>query len=91
MIWQLLQVRRLYGTPLIMIGRMWPGLVQWAKDHMLGVDLADPIDFTIPRCVADRNEALAIIREYHEQWLREGAPMEEPALGSGQSAQQSGP
>jgi len=25
MIWQLLQVRRLYGTPLIMIGRMWPG------------------------------------------------------------------
>ena len=83
MIWQLLQVRRLYGTPLIMIGRMWPELVQWAKDHMLGVEphLADPIDFTIPRCVADRDEALAIIREYHEQWVQDRASMKEPAAG----------
>ena len=38
------------------------------------------------RCAADRDEALALIREYHEQWLREGAPMEEPAVGPSQSA-----
>ena len=76
-----------------MIGRMWPGLVQWAKDHMLEVEphLADPIDFTIPRCVADRDEALAIIRDYHEQWLPEGALMGEPPLGSSPSAPQRGP
>jgi hypothetical protein len=86
-------VRRLYGTPLIMIGRMWPDFVQWAKDHMLGVEphLADPIDFAIPRCVADRDAALAIIRQYYEQWLREGAPMEEPAVDSSHSLPQSGP
>jgi predicted Rossmann-fold nucleotide-binding protein len=26
MIWQLLQVRHLTDTPLILVGRMWPGL-----------------------------------------------------------------
>src|SRR5262245_25490790 len=77
MIWQLLQVRQLYGTPLIMIGRMWPGLVEWAREHMLGIEphLADPADFAIPRCVADVAEAMAIIREYHGQWARERTAM----------------
>jgi hypothetical protein len=28
MIWQLLQVRHLRNTPLILVGRMWPGLVE---------------------------------------------------------------
>jgi len=81
MIWQLLQVRKLYGTPLIMIGRMWPQFVQWAKDHMLGVEphLADPVDLDIPRCVAGVDEAIAIIREYHTQWVRDRAA----AKGSG--------
>jgi hypothetical protein len=43
MIWQLLQVRRLYGTPLIMIGRMRPDLVQWAKTTCSASRLTWPI------------------------------------------------
>ncbi len=31
MIWQLLQVRHLQDTPLILVGKMWPGLVDWAR------------------------------------------------------------
>jgi uncharacterized protein (TIGR00730 family) len=70
MVWQLLQVRGLYGTPLIMIGRMWTDLIEWAKAHMLGSasPLASPVDLTIPRCVGSIDEALAIIREYHAHW-----------------------
>src|SRR6185369_1179969 len=31
MIWQLLQVRHLRDTPLVFVGAMWKGLVDWAK------------------------------------------------------------
>jgi len=73
MIWQLLQVRHLEGTPLIFVGRMWPGLVEWARSAMLSVDppLASPADFDIQRCVADADEAIAIVRAHRERWLVE--------------------
>jgi len=83
MIWQLLQVRNLTGTPLIMIGRMWPELVEWSRRHMLGVqpNLANADDLAIPRCVPGVEEAVAIIREYHEHWLRDRAAAQETADG----------
>jgi uncharacterized protein (TIGR00730 family) len=51
--WQLLQVRKLYNTPLIVVGKMWGELVEWGRCSMLreGNELASDIDFTIPRCV----------------------------------------
>jgi uncharacterized protein (TIGR00730 family) len=71
MVWQLLQVRHLEGVPLIFVGRMWHGLVDWARASMLHADppLASPEDFRIPRCVADADEAVAIVREHRERWL----------------------
>ena len=83
MIWQLLQVRNLSGTPLIMVGRMWPELVEWARRSMLGIEpnLANPVDLDIPRCVPGVEEAVAIIRQYHEQWLRDRATARGPAGG----------
>src|SRR4029450_1598563 len=35
MVWQLLQVNHLHGTPLILVGRMWADLVRWARDSLL--------------------------------------------------------
>jgi uncharacterized protein (TIGR00730 family) len=71
LIWQLLQVRHLEDRPLILIGGMWPGLVAWARQSMLSTDppLADASDMAIPRCVANADEALAIVRECHAAWL----------------------
>src|SRR5262245_15223331 len=71
MIWQLLQVRHLRGTPLILVGQMWPGLVEWARASMLSTDppLAGAADMAIPRCVATGNEAITLIREHHARWL----------------------
>jgi len=65
LIWQLLQVNHLRQTPLILVGQMWPGLVQWARESMLTTDppLANAADLDIPRCVASADEAIAIIRE----------------------------
>jgi uncharacterized protein (TIGR00730 family) len=71
MIWQLLQVRHLENTPLIMVGKMWPGLIEWARSAMLSLDtpLANAEDINIPLCVANAEEAIAIIRERHSHWL----------------------
>jgi predicted Rossmann-fold nucleotide-binding protein len=73
MIWQLLQVKHLIDTPLILVGRMWPGLIEWARDAMLGTDaeMASPADMTIPRCVANADEAIALLREHHAAWRRQ--------------------
>jgi len=73
MIWQLLQVGHLRGVPLILVGKMWPGLIEWARRSLLSMDppLANPEDMNIPRCAASADEALEIIREYHDQWLRD--------------------
>lgn len=73
MIWQLLQVGHLQNTPLILIGKMWSGLVEWARTAMLATDppLANAEDFSIPRCVATADEAIALIRDHHGKWLSE--------------------
>jgi len=70
MIWQLLQVRHLQDTPLILVGKMWPGLIDWARSSMLSFDppLANSEDMTIPRCAANGDEAIALIRECHAAW-----------------------
>ena len=72
MIWQLLQVRHLGDTPLILVGKMWPDLVAWARATMLSTDppLASAEDMDIPRCVASGDEAIALLREHHHRWLR---------------------
>ena len=69
--WQLLQVRKLYKTPLILVGKMWAGLVEWGRQSMLqkGNELASDIDFTIPHCVNTIDECLALIRENRAAWL----------------------
>src|SRR5215213_4684077 len=63
--WQLLQVRKIYNTPLILIGKMWVGLVEWARQAMLieGSELASDVDFEIPHCVKTIEETVALIRE----------------------------
>ena len=76
MVWQLLQVRHLEDTPLILVGKMWPGLVEWARHSMIAGDqpLASASDMGIPKCVADADEAVSLLRTYHASWLtRDGS------------------
>ncbi len=70
MVWQLLQVRHLHDVPLVLVGRMWRALVEWAHQYMLrpGFELASPADMTIPRCVDGAAEAVALIRDRHATW-----------------------
>jgi uncharacterized protein (TIGR00730 family) len=81
MIWQLLQVKHLEHTPLILVGRLWPGLVEWVRSSMLSFEtpLINAEDVDIPICVANADEAIAIIRQYREQWAARNAPQARPA------------
>jgi uncharacterized protein (TIGR00730 family) len=81
MVWQLLQVKHLRDTPLILIGRMWPGLVEWVHGAMVGADppLASADDVAIPQCVANADEAIAIVGGRHEAWRRQHLEAVSPA------------
>lgn len=70
MIWQLLQVRHLENVPLIFVGKMWGGLVEWARTNMLDpkLQLANAEDFNIPICLENADEAIALVRGLHEKW-----------------------
>jgi uncharacterized protein (TIGR00730 family) len=70
MIWQLLQVRHVDNVPLILVGKMWRGLVEWAKVSMLDprLALANPEDLQIPTCLDTADEAIAVVRDLHGKW-----------------------
>jgi uncharacterized protein (TIGR00730 family) len=70
MIWQLLQVKHLDQTPLILVGKMWPGFVEWSRTAMLEFEtpLASAGDFNIPQCVPTGDDAIALIRVHYAEW-----------------------
>jgi uncharacterized protein (TIGR00730 family) len=72
MVWQLLQVRHLHGTPLILAGDFWNGMIDWAKSVMLRADLslASPQDLKIPRVLSDSASIIGAIRDHHAAWKR---------------------
>jgi predicted Rossmann-fold nucleotide-binding protein len=81
LVWQLLQVRKLYNTPLILVGTMWAELVEWGRRSMLreGSELANAVDFTIPHCVDGIEAAIALIRKHRDDWLQAQSTVKETA------------
>ena len=70
MVWQLLQVRHMHDVPLILVGKMWRGLVDWSTTAMLDprLPLASPEDMKIPVCVDTADDAIAMVRDLHARW-----------------------
>jgi uncharacterized protein (TIGR00730 family) len=71
MVWQLLQVRHLRDTPLILASEFWGGLINWARTEMLRPDimLVNPGDLDIPQVVTDAAKIIRIIKNHHAAWL----------------------
>ena len=72
MIWQLLQVQKMHNVPLILVGDMYKGLVDWCKSSMLRADcpLASAKDMEIPVCVDDGDAVVKMIRQHHAAWRK---------------------
>lgn len=63
LIWQLLQVEHVDDVPLIFVGDMWKGLVEWAKGNMLTHEppFASEEDLNIPQCFDTVDEVIEFL------------------------------
>lgn len=71
MIWQLLQVKHIKVHPLILVGNMWYGLIDWMQETMVKRELVGPADMEIVTVVGSGAEAIPLIAEAFEQFKRE--------------------
>jgi uncharacterized protein (TIGR00730 family) len=71
MVWQLLQVKHMKQHPLILVGTMWPGLIDWMRATMVERGLVSPPDFDVIKVVGSSDEAIPIIRESYDRWFQE--------------------
>jgi uncharacterized protein (TIGR00730 family) len=68
MIWQLLQVGYIKDRPLVLLGDMWNGLLEWMRREMVPQSFVYPRDLEIVRVVPSIEEAVRIIKEYKERF-----------------------
>jgi len=71
MVWQLLQVKHVTEHPLILVGTMWTGLIDWIKGTMVERGLVGLSDFDAVSIVASSDEAIPIIRASYERFKQE--------------------
>ncbi|MBK5258776.1 MAG: LOG family protein [Thermoanaerobaculia bacterium] len=71
MVWQLLQVKHMKSHPLILVGTMWPPLLEWIKGSMIERGLVSPPDLDVVAIVPSAEEAIKIIAASYEQFKGE--------------------
>jgi len=71
MVWQLLQVKHMKEHPLILVGTMWPGLVEWMSSTMVERGLVNPTDLDVVKVVHTSEEAIPLIAESYEKFKGE--------------------
>ncbi|HYG64497.1 MAG TPA: LOG family protein, partial [Thermoanaerobaculia bacterium] len=70
MVWQLLQVRMLHDRQVVFVGPMWKGLREWIEHDIIGRGLASPPDINIPVWVDRLEDALKVVGEARDEFLR---------------------
>ena len=71
MVWQLLQVKHMTEHPLILVGTMWGGLIEWVDRVMVQRGLAGPQDLGIVHVVGSAAEAIPIISASYDRFKQE--------------------
>ncbi|MBV9493147.1 MAG: LOG family protein [Acidobacteria bacterium] len=71
MVWQLLQVKHMRQHPVILVGTMWPGLIDWIRSSMVERGLVSPSDLDVIKIVSSAEEAIHIIRTSFERFKEE--------------------
>jgi len=68
MVWQLLQVKHMKEHPVILVGTMWNGLIDWIRQSMVERGLVSPGDLDVISVVSSADEAIPIIRASFERF-----------------------
>src|SRR6059058_837410 len=71
MVWQLLQVKHMREHPLILVGTMWNGLIDWLRESMVARGLVSPPDLDVVTVVSSADEAIPVIRASFEHFKEE--------------------
>ena len=82
MVWQLLQVKHVAEHPLILVGTMWDGLIDWIRGTMVERGLVSPQDMETVSVVGSSAEAIPIIRASFERFKQEKSSNAHAAAGS---------
>lgn len=60
--WQLIQVRHISERPVILVGEMWTGLLDWMESEPLKKELIDKSDFKNIAIVQDVDEVITLLK-----------------------------
>jgi uncharacterized protein (TIGR00730 family) len=68
MVWQLLQVGFMTERPVVLMGDMWDGLLDWMRREMVPRRLINPEDMDLVHQVKSTEEAVAWIEKHKEKF-----------------------
>jgi len=71
--WQLIQVNHTCKIPIILLGDMWPGLIEWIAKNPLKKRLLNPEDLKLLYCVKNADQVLELLDDAYKQYV-EGGP-----------------
>lgn len=60
--WQLIQVSHISERPIILVGKMWTGLLEWMKSEPLNKQLIDKSDFNNIKIVQNVDEVIILLK-----------------------------
>jgi len=71
-VWQLVQVKKICKSKIILIGDFWPDFIKWARKNPLEKKYFNKSDLNILIPVKDEIEAFKIVEKEHKKYIRLG-------------------
>ena len=70
--WQLVQVKHICNTPIILLGQMWAELIEWVEKWPLRTNFLDPEDINTLFLADTLEDAMKVINMAHDEFKKGG-------------------
>ena len=68
--WSMMQVKHICNVPIILLGDIWEGLLDWLKENPLRRKMFEKGDFDLLYNAKTPDEAIKIIEKTHQMYLK---------------------